>query len=260
MIWNTSNGPIYYEHYTTQIKDAPTAVYLHGLGGDCRAWDFMKSPTLNTGYNFLTLDLPGHGLSYRPDNNFNFTQFFTAIDTLLNKQEIKRYILVGHCLGGIVALHYVYSAKTKPESMILLNSSDSISSLVKILAKIKIVTNIIPDFRYKNHIKHFKYISTGDLNIKRLFSDVSHVGLRSYLRLLASLTYVFSTHDLSIIKIPTLVIGGKYDKIFPLDNQKYIYDKLGKASLKIIDTNHVSVLNAQDKVCKIILNWLSKDW
>jgi len=256
MICNTPNGAIFYNHYTTSSKHDPTVVYLHGLGGDCRVWDFMINDTLLKGYNFLALDLPGHGLSYRPDIDFNFIHFFTAIDKVLDDLNIRNYDIVGHCLGGIIALRYVSDWQKRPSKIILLNSSNNISFLVGFLAKTIEITNIFPDIYIKQHINHTKYIGTGDFNLKRLFSDISHVGLRSYLRLLASISYIFTNTKLSNVKIPTLIISGSKDKIFSCKHQKLLYQNLANSQLKFINTNHISILNAPKQVNMLIRQFL----
>jgi len=183
----TPKGQVYFDYYTTNPVSKRTAVYIHGLGGDCKAWEFMKQSTLDAGYNFLAIDIPGHGESYRPDINFSFQEFIDNVEKIMKDVGINSPLLVGHCLGGLIALEYAIDRKKEIRGLILINSSYRATTVIKLSRFLKSLARLLPTKHKKGYIDHNLYIGTGDINLKRFISDISHVGLQSYLLMLISL-------------------------------------------------------------------------
>ena len=74
---------------------------LHGLGCDALAWpaDIRRIP----GARVLAIDLPGHGKSGGPGRQ-SIDAYAQAVVLFLKELGIEKAFLVGHCLGGAVAL------------------------------------------------------------------------------------------------------------------------------------------------------------
>ncbi|MFJ5708747.1 alpha/beta fold hydrolase [Streptomyces sp. NPDC093105] len=87
--------------------DGPVRVYLHGLGCTA-ASDFAHiatHPALGGG-RALLVDLLGHGLSDRPaDFDYRPEGQAAAVAALLDHLDLTGVHLVGHSMGGAVALH-----------------------------------------------------------------------------------------------------------------------------------------------------------
>ncbi|MBI2622701.1 MAG: alpha/beta fold hydrolase, partial [Candidatus Levybacteria bacterium] len=81
-------------------------VFLHGLGSDLTAWKSERETLRNLGFPTLALDLRGHGLSGRPDNEsaYELGNFVKDVLSVLEKEGIEKPVLVGHCFGGMVAI------------------------------------------------------------------------------------------------------------------------------------------------------------
>lgn len=78
-----------------------TIVFIHGLGGSCRLWEFQRE-FLQTDFQVVTLDLPGHGKSdWMPvtlvDMAFDIKQILTGFG-------VSQYSLVASSFGGLIAL------------------------------------------------------------------------------------------------------------------------------------------------------------
>ena len=102
-----------------------TIVFIHGFGGNLRAWDKQVLCFQNKGYRTLTFDLRAHGLSDCPKNisDYNIDFFVKDILLFLETHPIKNFILVGHCLGGTIILKVVQQLKIKPKKVILVATS-----------------------------------------------------------------------------------------------------------------------------------------
>lgn len=78
-------------------------VLLHGLNDSHLTWRQI-APSLSRGRHVLALDLPGHGLSDRPDASYELTWYADILARWLDTLGAPQVDLVGHSLGGGIAL------------------------------------------------------------------------------------------------------------------------------------------------------------
>lgn len=99
---------LYVDHnrisYFDQNEDLPRAIiFIHGNSMGHQSFELqLASPALN-GYRLLALNLPGHGDSSK-DSSYNVPEFSRILSEFISALNIFDYILVGHSLGGHVAL------------------------------------------------------------------------------------------------------------------------------------------------------------
>jgi len=81
----------------------PTLVFLHGIGGRAMGWQAQLEHVAAGGWHGLAWDMPGYGDS-PPIEGMNFDHLADALELLLASVKVERAVLVGHSLGGMVAL------------------------------------------------------------------------------------------------------------------------------------------------------------
>lgn len=84
-------------------KGPETLIFLHGLGSNLKAWQ-KNMEVLSKRYRCIALDLPGYGKSSQQAYPFTMAFFAQAVNTFVELKKIKRPILVGHSMGGQVAI------------------------------------------------------------------------------------------------------------------------------------------------------------
>ncbi len=82
--------------------DAPAVVFTHGAGLNHRMFDEQVA-ALKNDYRVLVWDIPGHGLSSPLEEEFSFINAAVDLIDILNEEQIKEAVLVGHSLGGYIA-------------------------------------------------------------------------------------------------------------------------------------------------------------
>lgn len=82
---------------------APTLVFLHHFGGSARSWGEVIT-RLGGAYETLALDLPGFGDASAAPGPYTVAAMADQVATRLRALGVDRFVLIGHSMGGKVAL------------------------------------------------------------------------------------------------------------------------------------------------------------
>ncbi|MFI4978761.1 MAG: alpha/beta fold hydrolase [Nevskiales bacterium] len=88
-------------HYE-EAGAGPPLVLLHGIGASCKDWEY-NIPAFARDYRVIAPDLRGFGRSER-SGNYSVATFASDIWHLLDQLQVERFHLIGHSMGGAVAL------------------------------------------------------------------------------------------------------------------------------------------------------------
>lgn len=86
--------------------DGPAVVLLHGLASDAETWDRAIGPLAGEGLRVIAVDLLGHGSSDKPRVSYLLDDFASLLGEVLDALGIKAATVVGHSLGGAVAVYF----------------------------------------------------------------------------------------------------------------------------------------------------------
>jgi 3-oxoadipate enol-lactonase len=249
---------LYYR--TNDIRpDRQTLVFVHGVSASSSAWvEYEK--TFESEYNIVSLDLRGHGKSYRYPRYKDYTvaSFADDIYVLLSFLNIKKSIIVSHSFGTLVTLDFVSHHEDMVSALVFLSPNYHInrtlfgSFLVGSTHLLDICLPCIPHTPHR-HIDYSRFHNTGDWNVRRLLTDISNTGFRVYLYSIAQ-TYGFNAKKtLQRMSVPTLIIHGKKDTIFNSRHAEEMSHIIPHATLHLIDSaDHIIVLNNASYVVTLI--------
>jgi alpha-beta hydrolase superfamily lysophospholipase len=82
-------------HYESHGKGKEALVLVHGWGCNLNHWR-DQIPELSKRNRVIALDLPGHGLSDKPETNYDMDLFAAAIEAVMKDAGVERAVLVGH--------------------------------------------------------------------------------------------------------------------------------------------------------------------
>lgn len=99
----------------------PLLVLVHGIAGTSATWDGVI-PWLAERYAIIAPDLLGHGKSSKPEGDYSLGAYANGIRDLLEALGHERSTLVGHSLGGGVAMQYSYQFPERCERLVLVSS------------------------------------------------------------------------------------------------------------------------------------------
>lgn len=99
----------------------PAVVLVHGIGDSSATWESII-PALARHHLVIAPDLLGHGHSDKPRADYSVAAYANGVRDLLGVLGIERATLVGHSLGGGVAMQFAYQFPDRTERLVLIGS------------------------------------------------------------------------------------------------------------------------------------------
>jgi pimeloyl-ACP methyl ester carboxylesterase len=104
-----------------QAGEGPLLVMIHGIAGSSGTW-VPSMPLLAEHYTVIAPDLLGHGESAKPRGDYSLGAYASGIRDLLGVLGHERATIVGHSLGGGVAMQFAYQFPQMAERLVLIAS------------------------------------------------------------------------------------------------------------------------------------------
>jgi pimeloyl-ACP methyl ester carboxylesterase len=106
-------------HYTdTGPENSASVLLLHGGGSSNATWARLTAELAVRGYRVIAPDLRGHGASPR-SADYRLLSYHTDVDRMLTKLNLGALDVVGHSLGGYIALTVAQQAPARVRRLIV---------------------------------------------------------------------------------------------------------------------------------------------
>lgn len=99
----------------------PTIVLIHGITGSSQQWD-LAIERLAADHTVIAPDLLGHGESAKPRGDYSLGAYASAVRDTLIALGHDSATIVGHSLGGGIAMQFAYQFPERTERMVLVSS------------------------------------------------------------------------------------------------------------------------------------------
>lgn len=99
----------------------PVLLLIHGMAGTCENWRDVIEP-LARHQTVVAPDLPGHGLSTGGSGDYSLGNLASGLRDLLLVLGHERATVVGHSLGGGIAMQFSYQFPEMVERLVLVSS------------------------------------------------------------------------------------------------------------------------------------------
>lgn len=258
-------------HYEVDaVKNAKaTLILLHGEGGDILSWYNEHVPLNKKGYTTIILDLRGHGHSGRPEDaaGYDIDKFSDDVLQVVKAEKITKPVLVGHCFGGMVAMYFAAVHPKVPQALILIDTGYKPPAYGKFFADhvflnkiLTLAVEYLPTNFIERKEKHpEKIVFTTDFDIKRIMEGMAYLSLRTYWLICKTIAGFDAKTLLKKIIVPTLVIAGTEDSVFPPEVEEDLRERISSAEIDFIKNgNHVVVNNNPKDVVDTIVRFLEK--
>lgn len=261
-----------------------TVVLMHGKNFYGSYWDNTIKPLTAAGYRVVVPDQIGFGKSAKPDIAYSFDMLAANTATLLDNLKIEKVAVVGHSMGGMLAVRFARNYPDRTTHLVLENAIGLEDYRFKVPPQkterlIETQLNQTAE-AYRDFVKG--YFVTWKPELYERFVEVrSRLALSGEFPRWAkadALTYQMIyqqpvRHEFSLIRTPTLLIIGQEDRTalgrnFVTPEVRVTlgqYPQLGKAAAKEIphstlveleNVGHIPHLEAPDVFHQALLNFL----
>ena len=226
----TKSGVLEYSQVVNYVQqgEGEPVILAHGLAASLHDWDDLLPELAASGCAGYALDLLGHGESYKPVNRSEYTvkkvfdHFSDWIDSL---QVNEPMTLIGHSLGGGLALMYALRYPERVKALVLVNPFYDIkqlspaiqSSFLRRLLSARIV-DLTPYWIYRIFVdlSSFNFYA-GQREAHTLPEHIRYQTALDFSRASSGIYNIVHTlpnllSDLSHIQQPTLLIWGRRDQ------------------------------------------------
>ena len=104
--------------YVDQGSGKKTLLFIHGLGSYLPAWKH-NIEELKSHFRCIAVDLPGYGHSTKTPHSGKMSYYAQVIIKLMNHLELDKVVLVGHSMGGQIAIMTAYDHPSRVDQLIL---------------------------------------------------------------------------------------------------------------------------------------------
>ena len=259
----THDLSIYYERSSKQ-SNGPL-LYIGGTGGDLRNRPNQLDSPLKDSFEVISYDQRGLGQTSKPRNKYTMKQYANDAADFIDKLGFLRLPVMGVSFGGMVAQELAIRHPDKVTKLVLactssggeggssypLHELEELDPEKKLEAGIKINDLRITEAWVKKNPEGWKQLKELSANRSQYKPEPS-----GFMSQLTARKEHDASKRLSDIKVPVLLLGGKYDGIAPVRNMEYLHKNIKSSTLNFYEGGHLFLM--QDKQAfKDIISWLT---
>ena len=240
-------------NYIQQGTGRPV-IMIHGVAASLHDWDDLIPELTENGYASYALDLLGHGDSPKPGSRAYRIDW--VIDHFLNWMKSLRLtepaVIIGHSLGGYIALEYARRFSAWTRSLILVSPFYSLKQLPLILRRTYrhpslsgMIAKRLPEWMFRMVVDITSVsMGHGGGSLHALPERIRAQTALDYTRTAPGVYNIPNsmfdlTEGLSSISVPTLVVWGSRDQTLSPSSFTKLVDTMPRASGKSFNAGHV---------------------
>lgn len=204
-------------------------VFIPGWPFDHRCYEYQFTQLTQHGFRCIGIDMRGYGRSDRPWGHYNYDIFADDIQAVLEHLKIKNAMLIGHSMGGAIALHYVARHGNKHVSQLTLCGAaapiwtqradypygftkETVNEMIDLCYtdRAQLLVNFGKDF--------FRTPTALSPALSNWFHSIAmDASAYATAMCMIALRDTDLRNELSKVTVPTAILHGKHDKICPFD-------------------------------------------
>jgi pimeloyl-ACP methyl ester carboxylesterase len=261
-----------------QAGEGPVLLLVHGITSSAGAWREVL-PALAENHLVIAPDLLGHGRSAKPRGDYSLGAYASGIRDLLLALGHERATVVGHSLGGGVAMQFSYQFPERTERLALV-SSGGLGEEVHLLLRAATLPGsefVLPLLASRPLLDAGEWVSRtlGRFGLKA-GPDVAEMA-RGYASLADRDTRAAFVHTLRSIvdpsgqrvsardrlylasELPSLIVWGERDPILPVAHGREAHEEIPGSRLEIIpDAGHFPMLDDPRRFAGILTEFIDE--
>jgi pimeloyl-ACP methyl ester carboxylesterase len=236
----------------------PPLVMLHGWAASHKFWKYCLS-AFSPRRRVIAPDLVGFGLSEKPDRDYSIAGYTAWLGAFLDALKLSRVTLVGHSMGGTIALNYAIEHPERIDKLVVSNPLVVGSTAFSLRNRIFMLPGIRRLLYWGSRmgpIRRFvekDFTAVGALD-PELGKDVTRGTFQSTFASLESAAKVDLRDRLASLKVPTLSIGSDHDGLVAPAQ----YDLVpAEKKVCIPDAGHIPMIERPEEFNRILNDFIS---
>jgi pimeloyl-ACP methyl ester carboxylesterase len=229
-------------------------VFLHGWPYSHRIFEYQMMQLAKKGYRAVGIDLRGYGYSDRPWEGNDYDTWANDVGTVIKHLGLRDVTLVGYCMGGAIAVHYIAGTKdSRVAKLVLASTALPAAALLPddrkwydehITGCLDDQARCIVDFAANIFNKPVSAEYTGWLvNLGKISS------LYACIRGLEEMRDRDQSAEISRITIPTRIYHGVYDKVLSFSWAESLQKLIkGSTLVRFENSGHGIYYDEKDKL------------
>ena len=256
--WSQWQGK--FRHYMTSIHfrskgEGLPIILIHGFCESSEIWDSLATK-IKDEFQVIAVDLPGFGLSKLPKSNFSIKEIAQSLNQWVVSKGFNHAILIGHSLGGYVALSMLdqnpelyagiglFHSTARPDTPSKRENRDKVIAFVKKHGVSNFIDSFVPGLYYlKDHN-----------SIPFVYKIASKTVESTFLAYTEAMRDRPSSEEVLIkAKVPILIIAGQHDPVIDLGT----LEEQAKLNSTIVfnvlqNVGHMGLLEAEMEAIQLI--------
>ena len=243
-----------YKRAFVHVGQGPAILLIHGIGDSSDTWrDVILD--LSRDHTVIAPDLLGHGRSDKPRADYSVAAYANAMRDLLSVLDLERVTVVGHSLGGGVAMQFAYQYPERCERLVLVSTggvSHEVHPALR-LAATPAADLFLPLLR----LAPARFCGIGAVRAMELLKtdigrDAEHIlrmfealpdatARRAFLRTIRAVVdwrgQAITMLDRCYLTrgMPTLLVWGAHDAVLPLHHARIAHEAMPSSKLAVFE-------------------------
>ena len=261
------------------LGSGPPLLLIHGIGDSSETWADVL-PALARRHTVIAPDLLGHGQSAKPRADYTIAAYACGMRDLLTLLGIDHVTVVGHSLGGGIAMQFAYQFPERCQRLVLVSSAGMgrevhpvfrlasgpgaafgmyLLTRAPVRTAARVATPLLnlsggaglgPDLNYA--MSRYRQFADGTARRAFLRTVRAGVDLRGQAITMLDRSYL-AQH------MPTLIIWGTRDGIIPLRHAEIAHTALAGSQLEIFEgAGHFPHHHDPERFIRVVQNFLDE--
>ncbi|ABU56923.1 alpha/beta fold hydrolase [Roseiflexus castenholzii] len=244
-------------HYEVVGRRGAPVIFLHSWLGSWRYW----LPTMEHAserYRTFAIDFWGFGESDRRDGAFSIAEYVDLVICFMNQLGIARASLVGHGLGGMVALRTASQYPDRVSRLMIVSApiqGSQIQNYVRPGALSRLFGRTAPSNIWTRLMRQLNVDYPQILN--EIIEDTDSLSETVVQRVIESVVATDLREDLERLETPLLAVFGEKDAIVSSDQARFLHDDHASMQqvIKLPRSNHFPFLDQPNVFNRLLMDF-----